>query len=89
MFVRGVRPEDGLHGLSLISVSIVSALRMLQVERLLACVRACVRDGCARARRGGDIHTFDENVTCVLHTYMTLEAAPGIARKDVRRRLSA
>ena len=45
---------------------------------------------CARARargvlawRGSDIHTLDGKVKCVLHTCMTFEAAPGIARKGV------
>ncbi len=39
-----------------------------------------VRD--ARAWRDVEVmHTLDGNVNCVLHTCMTFEAAPGIARK--------
>ena len=57
-----------------------------QFERMCASEYVCVR---AHGRgmlawRGGDIHTLDGNVKCVLHTCMTFEAASGIARQGVR-----
>jgi len=44
---------------------------------------ARVRDTRACALCGGDIHTLDGNVKCVLRTCMTFEAAPVVARKGV------
>ena len=47
------------------------------------CVFARARAGCASVWRGGDVHTLDGKVKCVVHICMTFEAAPGIARKGV------
>ena len=53
------------------------------------CVRARTHARSTCARCGGqvidyNIYTLDWNVKeCVLHTYLTLEAVPGIVRKGV------